>query len=251
MKKKILVIEDEKQLLKNISLLLKSENYDVISCSDGRQCINLVKQLKPDLIICDIMMPGTDGYEILKELRKDDTTFVIPFIFLTAKVERSDLRKGMELGADDYIFKPFKSDELLHAIQARLNKFEIFKARILDSTDNSNKTQKYKVGENVIFKLHNSNILISVEQIKYIEANNQYTSVVLHDNRQILIRRSVAKWKSILPENIFLRIHRSTIINTKYISKIENCKNKHSVILRHTEKRFDISRRCFKKLDNP
>ncbi|MGA7721133.1 MAG: response regulator [Ignavibacteriaceae bacterium] len=251
MKKRILIIEDEKQLLKNISLLLKSENYDVISCSDGGQSLNLVEQFKPDLIICDIMLPGLDGYEILRELRNDGEAFVVPFIFLTAKVERSDFRKGMELGADDYIFKPFKSDELLHAIQTRLNKFEITKARILDSIDNGNGTQKYKFGENVLLKLHNSNVLIAVEKIKFIEASNQYSLVVLDDNRQILIRRSVAKWKSLLPENVFLRIHRSTIINTKYICKIENCKNKHNVILKNTEKRFNISRRCFKKLDNP
>jgi two-component system LytT family response regulator len=116
---------------------------------------------------------------------------------------------------------------------------------------NGEKTPKYKVGENILFKLHNSTILIAVERIKYITANNQYTSVVLDDNRHVLIRRSIAKWEALLPENIFLRIHRSTIINTKYINKIENCNNKHNAILKNTSKSLEISRRYFKKLDIP
>jgi DNA-binding LytR/AlgR family response regulator len=245
MKKKIFIIDDDKDLFRNTSALLIEENFDVICCSDSRQGINLVKQLKPDLIICDIMMQGIDGYEVLKELRKDDLTSAIPII-LTADIEKSDLRKGMELGADDYLFKPYNNHELLHAIKTRLNRFEIIKTNITENNDNG---KKYRVGENILFKLHSSTIIIAVERIIYIAAKNQYTSVVLDDNRQVIIRKSIAKWESLLPGNVFLRIHRSTIINIKYIGKIENSNNKHFVILKNTSKSFEISQRYFRKLN--
>ena len=133
-----------------------------------------------------------------------------------------------------------------------VNKFleeKIEQQKQVDYTDNK-KPNKIMVGENILFKLRNSTILITVERIKYIAANNQYTTVVLDDNRHVLFRRSLVKWESLLPENIFLRIHRSTIINIGFIDKIENNSNRHYVILKNTTERFEISRRFYKKLDN-
>ena len=112
------------------------------------------------------------------------------------------------------------------------------------------KPNKIKAGENILFKLRSSTILVAVERIVYIAASNQYTSVILDDSRTVLIRRSIAKWESLLPENIFLRIHRSTIINTKFIRQIENFENKHTVILKNTAKSFEISQRYFRKLND-
>ena len=126
---------------------------------------------------------------------------------------------------------------------------KIIQPKQVEDSDNK-KPNKIKVGENILFKLRNSTILIAVERIKYIAANNQYTSVVLDDNRQVLIRRSLVKWEALLPENMFLRIHRSTIINIGFIYKIENNSNRHNVILNNTTERFEISRRFYKKLDN-
>ena len=111
------------------------------------------------------------------------------------------------------------------------------------------KPNKIKVGENILFKLRSSTILIAVERIKCIAANNQYTSVVLDDNRTVIIRRSITEWEFLLPENVFLRIHRSTIINTKFIDHIENIDNKHIVILKNTAKNLKISQRYFRKLN--
>jgi len=252
MLKKILIIEDEKQLLNNISILLKSENFDVVTARNGREGIYLAAEEKPDLIICDIMMPGMDGYDGLEELGKDRITSLIPFIFLTAKVEIGDLRKGMELGADDYLFKPFKSEELIKAINTRLNKFEIVKASVLNEkkiNTEGQKTKKYKPDDNIFFRLPNSSVIIAVGKIKYIEADNQYTYVVQEDNKHILIRRSISKWEEILPETLFIRIHRSTIINTLYINKIEKSPtNSYKVILKDTAKNFDISRKYLRKI---
>jgi DNA-binding response OmpR family regulator len=125
MSKKILVIEDDKLSRKNLIRILQAEAFKAIGAEDGGMGIQLAIEQKPDLIICDIMMPDMDGYEVLKVLRQESNTVIIPFIFLTAKTERADMRQGMNLGADDYLMKPFEIDELLEAINTRLQRQEI------------------------------------------------------------------------------------------------------------------------------
>ncbi len=125
--KKILLIEDNADVRENTSEILSLANYNVITAENGKIGIELAKKENPDLIICDIMMPELDGYGVLHILGKNSETATIPFIFLTAKTERVDLRKGMNLGADDYLTKPFDDTELLNAIETRLRKSELLK----------------------------------------------------------------------------------------------------------------------------
>ena len=125
MTKKILVIEDEDQVLENILELLEAEGWNPIGAENGAIGIDLAKANKPDLILCDVMMPGCDGYGVLSKLRQDSALARIPFIFLTAKAAKTDFRQGMELGADDYLTKPFTRCELLAAIATRLKKRKV------------------------------------------------------------------------------------------------------------------------------
>ena len=118
--KKVLIIEDDTQLRENTAELLELSNYRVYKASDGKQGIASAIAMPPDIIICDIMMPGVDGYGVLKALSKNESTKAIPFIYLTAKTERKDVRKGMDLGADDYITKPFNERELLSRVSVML-----------------------------------------------------------------------------------------------------------------------------------
>ncbi|MCS6808180.1 MAG: response regulator [Bacteroidota bacterium] len=120
--KKILVIEDEQFVRENIVEILESSGYAVISASHGREGIELARQHLPDMIICDVMMPEVDGHGVLQALRLHSSTAHIPFVFLTARADISDVRTGMNLGADDYIPKPFRVSELLASIKARLDK---------------------------------------------------------------------------------------------------------------------------------
>lgn len=120
--RKILVIEDTPEILDNIFEFLEAEDFEVMTATNGRIGLELARQNQFDLILCDIMMPEMDGYAVISQLRQDPVTADIPFIFLTAKGERSDLRLGMNLGADDYLTKPFTPDELLTAITARLDR---------------------------------------------------------------------------------------------------------------------------------
>lgn len=133
--KKILLIEDDIILRENTAELLELADYDVVTAPNGKAGLELAKNNLPNLIVCDIMMPELDGYGVLEGLSKDENTKHIPFIFLSAKTERKDVRKGMDLGADDYITKPFEEDELISAIESRLAKAAILKDRHDDQED--------------------------------------------------------------------------------------------------------------------
>ncbi|KAB8154963.1 response regulator [Kordia sp. TARA_039_SRF] len=125
--KKVLLIEDDTILRENTAELLELANYDVITAPNGKKGVETAILQTPDIIVCDIMMPELDGYGVLETLSKNDTTKYIPFIFLSAKTERQDVRKGMDLGADDYITKPFEEEELVSAIESRIAKAAILK----------------------------------------------------------------------------------------------------------------------------
>lgn len=122
--KKILVIEDEPEMRRNITSLLRFYDYEPIAAQNGRVAVELARREKPDLILCDVMMPELDGYGVLHALQSDDSLARIPFIFLTAKGEKDDLRSGMNLGADDYLTKPVANADLVRAIESRLRRSE-------------------------------------------------------------------------------------------------------------------------------
>src|SRR5258708_22703695 len=120
--KKILVIEDEPEMRRNITALLRYKEYEPIGAENGRLGLEMARREKPDLILCDVMMPELDGYGVLRALQADAQLALIPFIFLTAKGEKDDLRSGMNLGADDYLTKPVANNDLVQAIEARLQR---------------------------------------------------------------------------------------------------------------------------------
>jgi CRP-like cAMP-binding protein len=128
--KKILLIEDNEDVRENTADILELADYEVATAENGKLGVVKAKQFKPDLIVCDIMMPELDGYGVLRSLGEEGLTAGIPFIFLTAKSDRSDMRLGMNLGADDYLTKPFEEKELLDAIACRLQKNDFLKKEI-------------------------------------------------------------------------------------------------------------------------
>lgn len=129
---KILIIEDEKLILESIADYLKEEGYECFTVTSGDEGIAVAKKEIPDIILCDIKMPGMNGHQVLKELRNNSSTSSIPFIFISALVDHQDLRTGMMLGADDYITKPFQPEDLINSIETRLEKFAILRKRMDD-----------------------------------------------------------------------------------------------------------------------
>jgi CRP-like cAMP-binding protein/CheY-like chemotaxis protein len=136
--KKIIIIEDDEFIRDSTEEILQLADYQVFTAKNGKTGVELVKREKPDLVICDIMMPDLDGYGVLNILSKNTDTTNIPFIFLTAKSELTDMRKGMNHGADDYIIKPFEENLLLEAIEVRLKKNESIKKSFSQDIDGLN-----------------------------------------------------------------------------------------------------------------
>jgi CheY-like chemotaxis protein/CRP-like cAMP-binding protein len=139
--KNVLLIEDDTVLRENTAELLELSNYNVTTAANGQIGLEIAKKERPDIIICDIMMPILDGYGVLEGLSKHSETKFIPFIFLSAKTERQDVRKGMDLGADDYITKPFNEDEIISAIESRIAKAAILKDERASFKDNPINTE--------------------------------------------------------------------------------------------------------------
>ncbi|MBD1263151.1 response regulator [Maribacter polysiphoniae] len=136
--KKILLIEDSQDVREMTAEILALENYLVTTANDGNEGIVKAEEVLPDLIVCDIMMPKLDGYGVFEHLKENPETAGIPFIFLTAKSERADLRKGMTMGADDYLTKPFEADELLEAIDIRLKKNDFLRKEFSKNVEGIN-----------------------------------------------------------------------------------------------------------------
>jgi len=158
MNKTILLIEDNLEMSENIAGILKLENYQVLTAVNGKAGVTMAQKYHPDLILCDIMMPELDGYGVLHVLGNDDYTSSIPFIFLTAKADKSEIRIGMNLGADDYITKPFEGSDLLKVIEVRLNKNEklksIFKNDLREVSEFFNDARKINDLQKLLEKRH-------------------------------------------------------------------------------------------------
>lgn len=214
--KKILVVEDEQVLLKNILKILRLEGYEAIGANNGREGVETAIEAHPDLIVCDVMMPELDGYGVLKALQADTKTATIPFVFLTAKGDRSDMRQGIELGADDYLVKPFDADELLRAIEARFKKQEVLLGRMSELSEELNQLQQFLDAKDGLMDNLNQELRRPMSNIKMAltmlqtqdtpEARDRYVQILEEEfAREISLLNQVAEMQKLLtPENVTL-----------------------------------------------
>ncbi len=183
--KKILLIEDNDDIRDNTAEILELANYEVHVAENGKRGVEKALEFLPDLIICDIMMPELDGYGVLHAIQRNEAIKNTPFIFLTAKTERSDFRKGMESGADDYITKPFDGTELLNAVDGRLKKVEWLKKEALNGLEGLDKLVKATTQQNPWMTLtsdRNSN-KYKKKQVVYSEGNHPNKLYYLHQGK--------------------------------------------------------------------
>jgi len=204
MKAKILIVEDDKNIRKNLVILFSSMDYSVRSAATAEAGFENIEKGLPDLIICDIILPKMNGYSLKEKLNDKEKTFDIPFIFLTAKNNYDDLRKGMELAADDYIFKPFKAADIVKSVELRLLK---------------NKSKKLE-NDFVFIKVNNVIKKVCLNEINMILGENQYSKVSLVNQKKYLVRKSLCKWEIILPK-YFKRVSRSSIVNINKIKEVQ------------------------------
>ncbi|MEH2069391.1 MAG: EAL domain-containing response regulator [Nostoc sp.] len=185
---KILIIEDEESVRENILDLLEAEDFETLGAANGKIGVHLAISEVPDLILCDMIMPELDGYGVLTVLRQDPMTATIPFIFLTAKSAKSDFRQGMDLGADDYITKPFTRAELLSAIMNRLEKHATLKRYFSPQTAIYNLSPRMQLLQ---ISLHRT-----IKQKKFQEFEIFYQPIVDIVSGKIVAAESLLRWQS-------------------------------------------------------
>jgi CRP-like cAMP-binding protein len=258
--KTILVIEDNNDVRENIEEILELANYEVLTAENGKIGVSLAQKNKLDLIICDIMMPELDGFGVLHILSKNPLTARVPFVFLTAKSEKEDFRKGMTLGADDYLTKPFDDIELLDAVETRLKKGEMFQkdfeknadglsafmeaASGLDefkSLSKDRRIRNYKVKNNVFLEgdMANALFFINKGKVKTYKTNTDGKDYItgLHESGDFigymaLLESSVHKDSAmvledseicIIPKDDFMSLlYNNRDVATKFIKMLSN-----------------------------
>lgn len=253
----ILVVEDEEVLRESIYLILIDEGYNVTKAADGDEGIKELSNSKFDLVICDVNMPNKDGYEVLNSIKH----FKNPpsFIFLTAQTERHEWRKGMELGADDYITKPFTKEDVINSARTQLLKRQNIKKKF-DLEKEMLNLLKNKIGSedagtsglsyegNLFLSDSKKSNFIKISSILFLTAAKDYTKIFTTDNKSFVVRKPMKVWENKLPKEQFLRIHRSTIINSEYIVKVEKWTNySHKLYLKDVTEPFIISQRYSRK----
>lgn len=186
---KILVIEDEELVRENILDLLEAEDFDTIAAANGKIGLNLALSESPDLILCDMMMPELDGYGVLTTLRQEPATATIPFIFLTAKSAKADFRQGMDMGADDYLTKPFTRAELLSAIVNRLEKQAALKKHLLSA-------QSATMASSPKMQLLEVYLQRVIKQDNFQEFELYYQPIVDIASGKIIAAENVLRWQS-------------------------------------------------------
>ncbi|MEO6282356.1 MAG: response regulator [Dyadobacter sp.] len=176
--KKVLLIEDNPEMRENTAEILELANYEVITAKNGKEGVLQAASHNPDLIICDIMMPELDGYGVLHLLGKDERTSAIPFVFLTAKAEKEDYRKGMTMGADDYLTKPYDDVELLNAVEMRLKKSERIKRQFDRSAEGLDSFMQEAKSFDMIIKLAEDKKVKFLRKKETIYTEGSYPSYV-------------------------------------------------------------------------
>ncbi len=185
---KILVIEDEESVRENILDLLEAEDFETIAAPNGKIGVSIADNESPDLILCDLMMPEIDGYGVLAQLRENFTTSAIPFIFLTARAAKEDFRQGMELGADDYLTKPFTRTELLTAITTRLQRQAAIINNPISLADVKAYPKEMRIIENTLRR--------TIEEGKFREFQMYYQPIVDIKSGKMIAVESLVRWWS-------------------------------------------------------
>lgn len=233
---RILVIEDDEQVRLPLIDLLEIKGFEVESAEDGRAGIQLARANPPDLIISDIMMPEVDGYSVLEAMQNDPETALIPFLFLSAKTNPSDIREGLGLGADDYLVKPYDANELLAAIRTRLEKHErIARAATRATADSAINHIFIKDGETCWF--------VEFDDLRLLESEDNFVRFYFR-NEKPLIHRTLNSMEERLPSHRFFRANRRQIINLKWIQTIKPWFNGGLHLTMKDGKTVEMSRRA-------
>ncbi|MCL6097371.1 MAG: response regulator [Bacteroidetes bacterium] len=228
--KTILIVEDEMDIRANLQEMLENEGFNVLSAANGKEGLDISTSKEPDLILCDILMPQMDGYEMLKKLQENPNTAGTPFIFLTAKAEAQNFRKGMMLGADDYLMKPFRMDDVLDAINTRLRKKENCLSIVENFRDTLIKKVPHELRTPLVGILGFSEIIendieeLTKEELKQMAKKIRYSGKRLH--RRIEKFLVYAELFSLSKDNLFINSLSSQVYEVEPEYLASQLKNK-------------------------
>lgn len=253
--KRILLIEDNVELADNFSLLLEDRGFFVCCANSGTEGLKIFSEKMVDLILCDIMLPDINGYKILLEMNKLKKKELPVFIFITAKTQRQDFRKGMEIGADDYLTKPFTFEELLTTINVQFEKRKSLKGQISVKDDyietvNDNPEKVLNYNDYFFFDDKKNPGFYPVNSIIMIKSLKDYSQITLSGAKKLLMRKPMKYWDNKLPSQKFCRVHKQAIINLDFIEKVEPISsNRYSIKLTSCNGKIEVSQRYSKKLN--
>ncbi|GAB5417665.1 MAG: hypothetical protein Crog4KO_26510 [Crocinitomicaceae bacterium] len=213
----ILLVEDEFAIRQSLAEILELAGYKVRTASDGKKGLESILEEMPDLVICDVSMPVLNGFELLETInQRFQECLAPPFLFLTAHAEPNDIRQGMNLGADDYILKPFKHRELLKSVRLRLDKRKKIIATTNATVPSNGVTMKL---EKLALPSEEGLTLLNFDDIIRCEAERAYCNFHSISGKSILVSKSMKEFESVLLRNNFMKIHKSNIVNLKYAVK--------------------------------
>ncbi|MFT5667549.1 MAG: two-component system LytT family response regulator [Vicingaceae bacterium] len=212
---RIVIVEDEINIRETLKEILEFSGYDVFTASNGKLGYAVILEKEPDLVLCDVNMPELDGFALLELITQKYAREIMPsFLFLTAKVETKEIRYGMNLGADDYILKPFDPVEILKIIQLRINK----RKKMLSPL--GGKPSANKEGFNKLpIPTEEGLELVPFEQIIHCKAERAYCYFYLINNKKILVSKPMKEFEVTLINNGFFKVHKSSIVNLQFAEK--------------------------------
>lgn len=214
---KLLVVDDDEQFRGVMTQCLAKHGFEILGAATGAEGLALARQMMPDLVLCDLEMPGMDGYEVLMALRRDPLLTTMPVIFLTGRSNPAQVRFGMNLGADDYLTKPVNQDNLIHAIKARLARVRQMRntapCAVADSRPGLEGT--------LLVKTLGEKRLVKIRQITHILAYGEYSWVYWEKGKGVMLRKALKQWLAELPAEQFIRVHRGAIVNLLYLDRVE------------------------------
>jgi DNA-binding LytR/AlgR family response regulator len=262
---KILYIEYDDVIRENVLELLREEGFSAIGARNGNEGIIKIEETAYDLILCDISLPDMNGISILEGYKIRFGSFPPPFIFISALNDKKIIRRGMEVGADDYLQKPFLLEELLSAINVQLGKRKAILSKSEDEllelkgaienlsriADDKDHQKAYNYEDSVFFSTADKSQFIFINEIVYIKASGDYSRIFMKNKKSWLIKNSIKAWCSILPPNHFIQIRRSVIVNVNSVVSVQKWFNyTHQVLLKDIDEPFIMSQRYSRKLKN-
>lgn len=249
--KRILIIDEDNFDAKNIENLLSDSGYKTYLAENSFDGFEIAKRYLPDLILCSIHTKGNNGSNIIFELMQFEETSTIPIICLTENTNVKELRKLMNIGADDFIDKPFENDDLLLSVKMRLKKYEAVKTKHQQlSADRFEEEEKEpEFDDHILVKIGNRLNFIKFSEIICVTALKEYSKISLESGKKIVVRKSLKKWIDVLPSDIFLQIHRATIINLNYIDEAKKVNDRsYQVKMKCMDESFILSKRFANKV---